>query len=587
MTVTNSIGSATLTNGYNYTAGGGTQPPIADAGPDWSGPVAHAGHAHVTLDGRNSSDADGFITAYEWREGTTLLSTNAIDSLEFPLGEHLVTLTVTDNDGYTSTDQLRVAVVATAENPRLWFCFDVDGDTDVDAADVALVGAAYGKRFTSTGYQAGYGRMYDYNVDRVVNSGDILGTLSETTPSCPQLDREIRASAVGMEQYQNINAAIAAGFVQVTQWIPGQGRHMVKGTVTGQDTVFDSSTPESLLYVPDSTVPGGWRLGGGMWILPITLVPLVPDGFAGNEDAWHYHTGLCLHTSGFAVAENTTQSQCYALGGNLWIEKAGWLVHLWNYHGNPAGRFVEIDNALTAGPVSSSAQVAIDALPGLAGVQSTGAPVSGVVTVDIVASNIADVAAFNFDLEYDPAVFSGPTIGVGPSTDRNPDADQTFLESTGRTFTCTPPDPNGAVSSSTQKAARISCVSTGTTAGPGTGGGTKIASVTLNAIGSLGSSSALSLKNVNVFNSTVIEVASCNPSVSVTTSCSSATIVPAVASVGGIAEGPDLAALPVARRSEGQPRAPYVAAVLTIVLVLGAGTAWCARRRRVTHSEPL
>ena len=322
-------------------------------------------------------------------------------------------------------------------------------------------------------------------------------------------------------------------------------------------------------------------------ILPITLVPLVPDGFTGNEDAWHYHTGLCLHTSGFAVAENTTQSQCYSLGGNLWMEKAGWLVHLWNYHGNPAGRFVEIDNALTAGPVSSSAQVAIDALPGLAGVQSTGAPVSGVVTVDIVASNVADVAAFNFDLEYDPAVFSGPTIGVGPSTDRNPDADQTFLESTGRTFTCTPPDPNGAVSSSTQKAARISCVSTGTTAGPGTGGGTKIASVTLNAIGSLGSSSALSLKNVNVFNSTVIEVASCNPSVSVTTSCSSATIVPAVASVGGIAEGPDLAALPVARRSEGQPRAPYVAAVLTIVLVLGAGTAWCARRRRVTHSEPL
>ena len=190
--MTNSIGTDTLVNGYNYTTGGGTTPPIADAGTDWSGPVAHEIHAHVTLDARGSSDPDGFIVSWEWREGTTLLSTAEVDSVEFTQGEHLVTLTVTDNDGYTDIDQVRVIVTATAENPRLWFCFDVDGDTDVDGADVAIVGGAYGARFLSTGYQPSYGRMRDYNVDRVVNSGDLLGTLSETAASCPQLDRDIR-----------------------------------------------------------------------------------------------------------------------------------------------------------------------------------------------------------------------------------------------------------------------------------------------------------------------------------------------------------------------------------------------------------
>ncbi len=540
VTVTNSIGSATLTNGYNYTSGGGTQPPIADAGADWSGPIAHNNHSHVTLDGRNSSDPDGYIVTYEWREGTTLLSTNAVDSLEFALGEHLVTLTVTDNDLYTSTDQVRIIVTATAENPELWFCFDVDGDTDVDAADVALVGAAYGKRFASSGYEAGYGRMYDFNVDRVVNSGDVLGTLSDTTASCPQLDREIRAATVWMEQYRNVNDAIADGFVQITQWIPGQGRHMVQtngggvaGALSGQDAVFDPGQPESLLYVPDSTVPGGWRLGGGMWILPVTLLPLVPDGFTGNEDAWHYHEGLCLHSSGLAVAENTTQSQCYALGGNIWIDRAGWLVHLWNFHGNPSGRFVEIDNALTAGPSTGTATIAIDASPALPGVQSSASVSGGSITVDVVVSNIADVAAFNFDVEYDPAVLSGPTIGSGPSTDRNPDANQGFLEGTGRAFSCTPPDPNGAVTWGTKKAARISCVSTGSATGPATGAGTTIASVTLNVIGSLGAGSSLALKNVNVFNSEVVEVASCNPTVSITTACAGASLLPASADSDG------------------------------------------------------
>jgi glucose/arabinose dehydrogenase len=530
--VTNSVGTGTLTNGYNYTAGGGTQPPVANAGPDWSGPIAHNDHAHVTLDGRASTDSDGFITSYQWTEGSTVLSTASVDSVQFTLGEHLVTLTVTDNDGYIDTDQVRVIVTLTAENPEPFFCFDVDGDTDVDLNDVTQVGSSYGTRFANTGYQPGYARMRDYNADRVINSGDVLGTLSDLTASCPQVDREIRDATVWMEQFRNVNTAIAAGFVQVTQYVPGQGRHMVLpgpgGPLAGQDDEFIAGVPESLLYEPDSTVPGGWRLAGAMWIMPINLVPLVPEGFTGNEDAWHYHNGLCLFYNPqdgntYALAENTTQQQCTQLGGNVWVEKAGWLVHLWSYHLNPTGRFVEINPALTTPPATGSATISVDANPGLAGVQNTRQVGAGAFTIDIVGSGLTDVAAFNFDLEYDPAIFSGATIASGPSVDRNPDSNQAFLNSTGRTFQCTPPDPNGAVTSGTKKAARISCVSTGTSAGPNAAG-TVLASVTLNAIGNLGSASPLTLKNVNVFNSKNLETASCAPTQGITATCANASI---------------------------------------------------------------
>ena len=86
ITVTNSIGTATLANAYNYSSGGGTIPPVANAGDDVITPIAHIDHAHVTIDGRASSDADGFIVSYNWSENGVTLSTNSVDSLQFTLG---------------------------------------------------------------------------------------------------------------------------------------------------------------------------------------------------------------------------------------------------------------------------------------------------------------------------------------------------------------------------------------------------------------------------------------------------------------------------------------------------------------------
>ena len=143
---------------------------------------------------------------------------------------------------------------------------------------------------------------------------------------------------------------------------------------------------------------------------PTISLTIPPDGFDGNDDAWHYHDDLCIWNAGSAVEEDVPQATCLARPQPIWIEKAGWLVHLWNYHLNPRGRFVEVNNALTSGPAPSTATVAVDADPAVAGVQTSRAVGGATFTVDVVASGLTDVGAFNFDIQYDPAVLAAPAV---------------------------------------------------------------------------------------------------------------------------------------------------------------------------------
>lgn len=64
----------------------------------------------VTFDGTLSSD-DGTIVSYEWKEGSTVLSTaESFIYSGFTVGTHTVTLTVTDDIGQTASDSVEVIV---------------------------------------------------------------------------------------------------------------------------------------------------------------------------------------------------------------------------------------------------------------------------------------------------------------------------------------------------------------------------------------------------------------------------------------------------------------------------------------------
>ena len=68
------------------------------------------GSESVTLDGSGSNDPDGSITSYVWSEASNQIATGESPTVNFSVGTHNITLTVTDNEGATDTDNVTVIV---------------------------------------------------------------------------------------------------------------------------------------------------------------------------------------------------------------------------------------------------------------------------------------------------------------------------------------------------------------------------------------------------------------------------------------------------------------------------------------------
>ena len=80
-------------------------------------PTANAGDDQTVTQGdtvtlsSSSTDSDGTITTYLWKEGTTTLSSaSSFTKSNFSVGTHTITLTVTDNDGASATDSVVITV---------------------------------------------------------------------------------------------------------------------------------------------------------------------------------------------------------------------------------------------------------------------------------------------------------------------------------------------------------------------------------------------------------------------------------------------------------------------------------------------
>jgi WD40 repeat protein len=79
--------------------------PIAAAPPNQTLTDTDAsGSETVTLDGSASTDPDGTIVSYSWTENDVEIATGVTPTVDLPVGEHTITLTVTDDDGLTASD---------------------------------------------------------------------------------------------------------------------------------------------------------------------------------------------------------------------------------------------------------------------------------------------------------------------------------------------------------------------------------------------------------------------------------------------------------------------------------------------------
>jgi hypothetical protein len=87
--------------------------PTANAGADQNVRDPEGdGTQPVTLNGSGSSDPDGTIVNYTWREGPTTIATGVNPTVNFSAGLHTIVLTVTDDDGSTGTDTVIITVTS-------------------------------------------------------------------------------------------------------------------------------------------------------------------------------------------------------------------------------------------------------------------------------------------------------------------------------------------------------------------------------------------------------------------------------------------------------------------------------------------
>lgn len=140
-----------------------------------------------------------------------------------------------------------------------------------------------------------------------------------------------RARKVALS-YPTTADAERVGYRAVTSYLPLIGAHYMRFVTV--DGTFDIEQPEMLLYDENGEIVG---------LSYYVRSDSEPEGFAGPNDHWHRHIGLCVDAENpFVIGdEQTTEEECRRRGGVKAEGADGWMVHAWVVPGwdSPAGVF--------------------------------------------------------------------------------------------------------------------------------------------------------------------------------------------------------------------------------------------------------
>lgn len=118
--------------------------PTANAGPDQTVVDTDlSGDELVTLNGAASSDPDGGIINYTWSDASHIVlatSSDPVSDVLLPVGVHTITLTVTDTDNATRTDNVIITVEEGSPPPCI---ADFDGNGGIDGGDLGAFFEAF------------------------------------------------------------------------------------------------------------------------------------------------------------------------------------------------------------------------------------------------------------------------------------------------------------------------------------------------------------------------------------------------------------------------------------------------------------
>ena len=145
-------------------------------------------------------------------------------------------------------------------------------------------------------------------------------------PTRAVLASQLSAARTVALAYPTVADAERAGYRLVGgAYGPGAGAHYI-GFGGGVFGTFDPARPPTLIYdgvSPTAQIVGLMYLGMGQ-------NGVAPEGFAGPNDHWHRHSGVCLKGGKtiFPVDADVTQEQCTAKGGS-YMATTTWMVHAW------------------------------------------------------------------------------------------------------------------------------------------------------------------------------------------------------------------------------------------------------------------
>lgn len=132
------------------------------------------------------------------------------------------------------------------------------------------------------------------------------------------------ATKANAARFEDVREALAAGYIQITQDLPGIAAHFLHPAYNTDGRLMDPELPESLLYT--KRLDGTWRLVGVMY--SSEQVTDEPPAFFGALDAWHRHENLCFTATGVTVTESAS-----ACRGGLFVKTTPWNLHVWTAPG--------------------------------------------------------------------------------------------------------------------------------------------------------------------------------------------------------------------------------------------------------------
>jgi hypothetical protein len=165
------------------------------------------------------------------------------------------------------------------------------------------------------------------------------------------LARQLAATTPLIARYPTLGAAESAGWKRAGPFSPGLGTHyQAPGGI-------DFSVPGTDLRAPMLIFDGIGKnapLAGFMFLSYGSKT--APQGFAGPNDNWHYHSKVCItinakgeiDTPYGADNDAVTNEMCAGVHGQM-IQYTGYMVHVWNVPGyeSPDGMFTELNPKIT------------------------------------------------------------------------------------------------------------------------------------------------------------------------------------------------------------------------------------------------